>query len=458
MSTPNYLGFLQAEPKEGPLQAAVSGAMAGYGDTQKLIQQTAITRALPIEFQQQQTLQQQKIDKGALEAQFYPKQLEQEQDIRQADLDQKQLLLKFLPAKERATISGLQLDNALRSQQIAAARMTTQQNQDVYFANKIALLRDMEQRGMSPDEVNSQFQNIRSQMIKLGENPAMIPQQYDDRVRAIGDSINLNSPAAIERRKFDEEMQKQALINKGKVEVAQGGDSPGMKAFNDNEAKEDSKNITAVTNTATASSQSYAALSSLYALATQHPEYFGVASGKVSGGLTDIGNQALTNAYDVVLKEAQAEMKGMSSAFRTSTMQKILLQGKPSVDQPYGAFLETIKRHLAEQGEGVEKGRFYNWAENQGIRNRMQLEDSWQNFKNDAGIVDASGKYHPENIGTWNQYFIDHPDKLPPALANAYVKRVQAEAQKNNIINNGMMITPYQGQQYQNNNQMLVGQ
>jgi hypothetical protein len=456
MGTPNYLGFLQATPKGSPLQAGLEAAFQGYGDVQKLMQTTYQTRAMPKAIEQEQTLEQQKIDKGALEAKYLPTQLEQEQTGRQQEIDTKQLLLKALPAEIRNKISAEQLENAIRGQTIKANNMSAQQNQDVYFSNKIATLRDLEQRGMSTDDVNSQYQNIRKQMISLGENPNSIPKTYDDTVKSIGDSALLNSPSAIEKRKFDEELAKQSLINKGKIDEqkAKGlGDDPGYKSFQTTEGKADSEYASSVNTASTTSGQAYTALNSLYSLASQHPEYFGVASGKVSKGLTDIGNRALTTAYDVVLKEAQTEMKGASTAFRTTTMQKILLQGKPSVDQPYGAFLETIKRHLAEQGEAMQQAKFVNWAENQGVRNRLQLENAWQDFRENSGVVDAKGNYHPEVIGNWAQYFNDHPDRLPPALANAYTKQVQAAAQKNSVINNGGLITPLQ-----NTNQLLVGQ
>ncbi len=482
MSTPNYLGFLQAPIPESPIEHGISSAMNMYGNVQKLMQSTYTTKAMPGELERGKKLEEQKVAKGELEAKFYPTQLEQEQTQRQQEIKKQQLLLNALPSEIRNKISAEQLQNVMRNQTIQAGKMSAQQNQDAYFANKVATLRDLEQRGMDSEDVAKQYQNIKKQMISLGENPNSIPQNYDDHVKGIADSYLLNSPSSIEERKYQEEINKQQLINKGKIDEAQAKalvDDPGHKAYVQAENKADSADSTAVMQTAASSRQAYDALTSLDNLMTQHPEYFGAASGRMSGGLTDIGSQALTTAYDVVLKEAQSEMKGMATAFRTSTMQKILLQAKPSIDQPYGAGLQTVRRHRAEMAEGFEKANFYNWLENSGITNRKQKQHSWDNFMENSGMVDSRGNYHPEKLKNWIDYFENNPDRLPPALANAYIKKVQQSAQQNNIINTGGLIVPQENaqkgmleglslirqsnvsptasQKDQNTNQMLVG-
>jgi hypothetical protein len=47
MGVPNYLGFLQAMPKESPLQRALETGLQTYGDVQKLRQQTMLTEQYP---------------------------------------------------------------------------------------------------------------------------------------------------------------------------------------------------------------------------------------------------------------------------------------------------------------------------------------------------------------------------------------------------------------------------
>lgn len=428
--TPNYLGFLQAMPKESPIERGITSAMQGYGDVQKLREQTA-------------------------EAQALPKEIEQKQQYMQGLIDQKQLLLKSMPQALQAKITDQQLTNTLDQQKIVANRMSAQQNQDSYFSSKVASLREAEQSGLDKKHVNNQYQRLRKQMIDLGDNPANIPKTYDDRVKSIGDHVLTNSPAAIEARKFSEAMQKQALINKGKLDEKKAAgmqDNPEAKSFMKSEGEANSKYITSVTQGAAATGRAINSLDSLMAVAQQHPDYFGYVRGKVTGQLTPEGSAALSNAYNVVLNEAQG-LKGLATIFRTSTMQKVLLQAKPRVDQPYGAFIDTIKRHLVEQRSMQEQAKFVNWAENNGIRNRRQLSTAWTDFMNSAHIVDKQGKYHPENVSSWGNYFANNPDKLPPALANVMAKNVQTAAQQTGVSARGGLILPGT-----NTNQLLMGQ
>ncbi len=169
--------------------------------------------------------------------------------------------------------------------------------------------------------------------------------------------------------------------------------------------------------------------------AAQFPEQFGPLTGYAQKW-TAKGQEWTSLANDLVNKMmSSAKNAGRGSVARLKVMQDSKLTPKtaPAGLQERANELRTMSQRI------VNKNAFVSVARQAGFTDSNTLETLWQKYVNAMPLYNAKGYATFENLGKWQQYFINHPTNVPPAIVNQ-LKMMQLQKNASNFNVAGIVI------------------
>ncbi len=434
-STPDYLGFAKERPKESPLTTAIESGTAMYGELQKfagekqrqdiqaeeLKQKKMTTEDMPgslarkketeeqVIAQGKQILQEGKLKLGALPGELSRKQTTEEQAIRQ-----NAMFLKAYPESLKLGLDAQQLANAQARLTNQVSQMSVDDLKHNHVQNDLA---DIAEIATKDKDLAAQiYKEKREHFIAMGEDPKSIPQEFDKRAQMEANKALGHSAAAAEERKYQQELVKQALVNKGALAVATAKElaagTPGEKKYAENEGVENSKFRTQVANTATASMKVKKDTDEMLKLSEKGVGQFGYFTGNTMV-LTTEGQENLKASRQLLL-DMFAQMPHIGRG--GNLLLNIIEQSKPDPKMTHEAYTQMAKAYAAAANYGIEYGNFIEEMKNQGVTDRVELQNAWNRFEANTDVQDKQGNFHPEVPTQWRTFFADSPQALPSSL------------------------------------------
>lgn len=456
MSTPNYLGFLQATPKQSPFQRALESGLQTYGDVQNLMAKTYATRAFPKEIEQEQKIKEQKITqgeqeikqgeqkiaKGELEAKYYPEQLEEEAESRR-------LLLQALPKDISLRQHGTAIENLINESKLRAANLSENQLKENIANNELAKI--YETHLNYPDAKNDQYNISKKKLSAFGIS---LPEKMDD-------STIAKAKYAYDQKQrldpFNQSLARLRLINEGKVNVAEMKGANKQQSIFDKETEKATSNWIQkdLSNSADVANDLIRRATNIDESATKNAYAFGPIIGPIAKQFVPAVNKADADAMNAVL-DMLAKTPGASRGTKAllNALQASKVQVKDPLDSIHSKTNDLIfGGHLVQ-----EELNFANQMIANGVLDKAQIQESWNSFLQSQNFKDEkTGMYIPDKLTTWGQYFIEHPEKQPLALRQKAMdqEKYGSMSQENNqygfgnIVNSiqqsGGLYAPYDG-------------
>jgi hypothetical protein len=372
------------------------------------MQQTYLTRALPTEIAQQQTLGQQKITegqqaitKGDVEAKYYPGQLEDEAQLRH-------LLVQSYPKDISLKQNQEELENILSGLKIQTAKMGIDQMKDQMRDTELAKIYEtgINYKDALPNQLNISKKKLSAFGIDL---PDQITPDLWAQAKQAHDTAQAMSPFA---QKLVE-MNLKGQIDTNIAQVKKTNDE--QKKFNDtmqtNSANWFTKDLPASVD---ASDDILRASADLRNDVNKNNWAFGPIASRTFF-LSDPQRQAATDTANLQL-EKYATTPGASRGSKA-----LLTVVKESKVDRYNDSPEVINNKLDQidfAGNLVkQENDFANLMRTKyGIIDKGQIENSWEKFTQSLMPLAKSSKLKPDMAFMWSKYFSEHPEDLPHGL------------------------------------------
>jgi hypothetical protein len=438
--TPNYLGFLSTMPQESPLERAIKGGLQTYTDVQKARMQGALAAALPKQLESQQKLAeqqltkgQQEITKGELEAKYLPGQLESEAQARNLDLQQKQALTKVYPQLLSAQLTKEQQDIATSALQYKINSMSLDQAKDSLIDNKLAILANAKQSGISDDVLAPEYQNLLKVGGKLRADLSLYPKTWGDQAYQLGVLKYAQTPGGVEAKKEGFELSKIKLDTEGKIAIEQAKGSPQYQAAEKAIGEQFGKYTSDLADAHEKANDIVSASDDLMDIVQKHPWQTGALVGGITKYTTVAGQKASFDANTILGDKIASMPAGMFRAPKVGVGVAQSMKINIGADKD-----ETImqKASLIKAGaiERQEEDNFVNFLYNKyGVTNKQAASTAWNNFMASKPYLDARGNIDRNSVNgirNWAAWYGQHPEALPFQVHAQHLQEMQGAPQQ----------------------------
>jgi len=405
---PRYLDFVKQMPKESPLTTAINTGMQTYGALQQLEEQRLRSKeeqmrveALPGQLERQKTAEEQRVKEGEINLQYLPKEKEQGLQKGQAEIATNKLTQQHL----QAMIQGAGLQNAMSAISLDTAKENVKNSElaKLYQAS-------LNHSSDNPEDKKILDQQLAATKKRLAPLGVSVPNKIDD------DLLRTGKQAYDAMQASDPFVQKMSLLRAaidGKANVSAHKPTPFESQTQKNTAEYFNKDLSKTIDAADDMDRN---VDDLLAQTSKHPGIYGTAIPSLPGVSYLMPDVPIASADAINLQldkfgSTPGASRGSVGVLTTVGKSKISLTGDPHESIVHKAM------QIKTGTEGLRQYRsFANSMMNEGIYNKSEIDEAWDNFAQTKPYLDKNGNYHPEAMSTWPEFFMQNPKKLPRGI------------------------------------------